>query len=62
MTPPSSPRAGRSTVSAAPDIEPWPRGLCEFWLTQRAMFGKRGRWMVQGEIRCGEHKEATNVR
>lgn len=38
-------------------VEPWPRGRCEFWVSDRAMCAKRGRWMVNGQIRCGEHKE-----
>lgn len=35
--------------------KPWPRGRCEFWKSPRHMCGKKGRWMVNGEIRCGEH-------
>lgn len=42
------------------EIKPWPRGRCEHWKTDRAMCGKKGRWMVYGQIMCGEHKrEAT---
>lgn len=40
------------------DVKPWPRGHCEAFVTERAMCGKRGRWLVGGQIRCGEHKSA----
>jgi hypothetical protein len=33
--------------------ERWPRGRCEY-----RFCGKRGRWMVHGEIRCGEHRDS----
>jgi hypothetical protein len=32
------------------DAEPWPHGSCEF-----DFCGKRGRWMVRGQVRCGGH-------
>lgn len=31
-------------------------GHCEYWLSARHMCSKRGRWMVDGNIVCGEHK------
>jgi hypothetical protein len=37
-------------------VIPWPRGRCEFWINCRGMCGKKGRWLVNNQIRCGEHK------
>lgn len=47
----------------APRIEPWPRGRCEYVvgyvgaILGTGYCGKRGRWMVNGAIRCGEHRD-----
>lgn len=40
------------------DLQPWPRGRCEFWITDRVMCGKNARWMSGATLLCGEHAQA----